>query len=279
MASFAVATAPSLAAPAAKRRPAAGVTYVEGMKAYSGLKGLNKVTMLGVRKTADYSFAKVVASLSLAGRKRRGGAFGAQMRFYAYTVVTVAPRERAQRSQHNCRRTSVPIDEIHGGAPEERLLRAVCFGARREGIMAAVSSVSILPLASLRPLPLRRAARNVLEGGGRRASSPLLLARYGLWRGRPAAAVGGEAELALEDADAAMRVAADDDSITATVVSVLLTLAFVGLSILTLGVIYLSVQDFLQKREKEKFEKEEAEKQKEEARKKRAKSRQKRRNY
>jgi uncharacterized protein YlxW (UPF0749 family) len=44
-------------------------------------------------------------------------------------------------------------------------------------------------------------------------------------------------------------------------------------------VIYLSVQDFLQKREKEKFEKEEAEKQKEEARKKRAKSRQKRRNY
>jgi hypothetical protein len=219
------------------------------------------VTMLGVRKTADYSFAKVVASLSLAGRKRRGGAFGAQMRFYAYrftlmyhliettalpglsamaetriSVVTVAPRERAQRSQHNCRRTSVPIDEIHGGAPEERLLRAVCFGARREGIMAAVSSVSILPLASLRPLPLRRAARNVLEGGGRRASSPLLLARYGLWRGRPAAAVGGEAELALEDADAAMRVAADDDSITATVVSVLLTLAFVGLSILTLGV-------------------------------------------
>ena len=44
-------------------------------------------------------------------------------------------------------------------------------------------------------------------------------------------------------------------------------------------VIYLSVQDFLQKREKEKFEKEEAERQKEEARKKRAKSRQKRRNY
>ena len=103
--------------------------------------------------------------------------------------------------------------------------------------MAAVSSVSVLPLASLRPLPLRRAARNVLEGGGRRASSPLLLARYGLRHGRPAAAaVAGEAELALEDADAAMRVAADDDSITAMVVSVLLTLAFVGLSILTLGV-------------------------------------------
>jgi hypothetical protein len=40
----------------------------------------------------------------------------------------------------------------------------------------------------------------------------------------------------LEDVDAAMRVAADDDSITATVVSVLLTLAFISLSILTLGV-------------------------------------------
>ncbi|XP_062212515.1 uncharacterized protein LOC133913391 [Phragmites australis] len=77
MASLAVATLPSLAAPAAKKR--SGVTYVEGMNAYSGLKGLNKVTMLGVRKTADYSFAKIVASMSPAGKKRRGGAFGAQM--------------------------------------------------------------------------------------------------------------------------------------------------------------------------------------------------------
>lgn len=199
-----------------------------------------------------------------------------------------------------------------------RFDRSFASAGSREGIMAAVSSVSVLPLAPPRPLPLRRAARNVLEGGGRRASSPplLLLARYGLRRGRPAAAaVAGEAELPLEEAEAAMRVAADDDSITATVVSVLLTVAFVGLSILTLGVrvccdlravvtlggrymlmspgyvfgwltilfamqvIYLSVQDFLQKREKEKFEKEEAERQKEEARKKRAKSRQKRRNY
>jgi uncharacterized protein YlxW (UPF0749 family) len=56
--------------------------------------------------------------------------------------------------------------------------------------------------------------------------------------------------------------------------------AFGWLSILcAMQVIYLSVQDFLQKREKEKFEKEEAEKQKEEARQKRAKSRKKRRNY
>ncbi|KAG2545642.1 hypothetical protein PVAP13_9KG018822 [Panicum virgatum] len=78
MASFAVATIPSLAAPAARKR-SGGVTYVEGMNAYSGLKGLNKVTMLGLRKTADYSFAKIVASLSPAGKARRGSAFGAQM--------------------------------------------------------------------------------------------------------------------------------------------------------------------------------------------------------
>ncbi|KAM3278357.1 hypothetical protein ACQJBY_045921 [Aegilops geniculata] len=79
MASLSVATLPQLAgapaaAAAAKR---SGVTYVEGMNAYSGLKGLNKVTMLGVRKSADYKFARIVASLSPAG-KRRGGSFGAQ---------------------------------------------------------------------------------------------------------------------------------------------------------------------------------------------------------
>ena len=76
MASLSVATIPSLAAPAAKKR--SGVTYLEGMNAYSGLKALNKVTMLGVRKTADYSFAKIVSSLCPAGSKRRGGTFGAQ---------------------------------------------------------------------------------------------------------------------------------------------------------------------------------------------------------
>ncbi|GJN31029.1 hypothetical protein PR202_gb19383 [Eleusine coracana subsp. coracana] len=149
---------------------------------------------------------------------------------------------------------------------------------------AAASSLSLVPLlAPRRPVLLRRAARrgdsNVGEGGEGRVS-PLRLARL-RWRrgGTAAAAVAGDVELPMEEAEAAMRVAADDDSLTATVVSVLLTLAFVGLSLLTIGVIYLSVQDFLQKREKEKFEKEEAEKQKEEARKKRAKTRKKRRNY
>ena len=101
--------------------------------------------------------------------------------------------------------------------------------------MAAASSLSVLPLA-----PRRRAARNVEVGGGGGAPRPLRLARLRLRRGRQeaqaAAAVAGDAELPLEEAEAAMRVAADDDSVTATVVSALLTLAFVGLSLLTLGV-------------------------------------------
>ncbi|CAA0838130.1 Unknown protein [Striga hermonthica] len=52
-----------------------------------------------------------------------------------------------------------------------------------------------------------------------------------------------------------------DDGVS-TVISALLFVAFVGLSILTIGVIYIAVADFLQKRESEKFEKEEASKKK-----------------
>ncbi|KAK4254932.1 hypothetical protein QN277_008004 [Acacia crassicarpa] len=51
--------------------------------------------------------------------------------------------------------------------------------------------------------------------------------------------------------------AADSDDGVSSVISALLFAAFIGLSILTLGVIYLGVTDFLQKREKDKFEKEE----------------------
>ncbi|KAL6645861.1 hypothetical protein ACP70R_017469 [Stipagrostis hirtigluma subsp. patula] len=146
---------------------------------------------------------------------------------------------------------------------------------------AAASSLSVLPLAPRRPLLLSRAARQCARNAGRGATTrSLRLARVRLRRGRVAvAAVAAEAELPMEQVEDAMRVAADDDSITATLVSALLTIAFVGLSLLTIGVIYLGVQDFLQKREREKFEKEEAERQKEEARKKRAKARKKRRNY
>ncbi|XP_038901778.1 uncharacterized protein LOC120088501 [Benincasa hispida] len=56
-------------------------------------------------------------------------------------------------------------------------------------------------------------------------------------------------------------VSTTDDGVS-TIISVLLFVAFIGLSILTIGVIYIAVTDFLQKREKEKFEKEEAGKKK-----------------
>lgn len=57
-----------------------------------------------------------------------------------------------------------------------------------------------------------------------------------------------------------------DDGVS-TVISILLFIAFVALSILTVGVIYIAVTDFLQKREKEKFEKEEEAKKKKGAKK------------
>lgn len=194
------------------------------------------------------------------------------------------------------------------------------FGRREARIMAAAHahplSLAVLPSspAQATPLPLflRYAA---LRRGGRcgGATRPLRLTR--LRRGRAAVAAAGEVDAPMEQTEAMMRVAADDDSVTATVVSVLLTVAFVGLSILTIGVrdvclrlkhlsmnwrialldivfifalalfvlamqvIYLSVTDFLQKREREKFEREEAERQKEEARKKRAKARGRKRKF
>lgn len=67
--------------------------------------------------------------------------------------------------------------------------------------------------------------------------------------------------------------AAAEDSAASTVVSALLVVAFIGLSILTIGVIYLAVQDFLRKREREKFEKEDAEKKKKGGKKAKAKAR------
>ncbi|GAB4860120.1 hypothetical protein Ancab_011598 [Ancistrocladus abbreviatus] len=52
-------------------------------------------------------------------------------------------------------------------------------------------------------------------------------------------------------------VSANGDGVS-TIISSLLFIAFIGLSILTIGVIYIGVTDFLQKREREKFEQEEA---------------------
>ncbi|XP_047318523.1 uncharacterized protein LOC124921867 [Impatiens glandulifera] len=57
-------------------------------------------------------------------------------------------------------------------------------------------------------------------------------------------------------------VSSGSGNVEATIIQTLLIIAFISLSILTIGVIYIGVTDFLQKREKEKFEKEESAKKK-----------------
>nr|GEV32171.1 hypothetical protein CTI12_AA466450 [Tanacetum cinerariifolium] len=66
---------------------------------------------------------------------------------------------------------------------------------------------------------------------------------------------------------------ADNGDGISVVISVLLTIAFAGLSVLTIGVIYIAVTDYLTKREKDKFEKDEAEKAKKGGKKKRVRAR------
>ncbi|KAG8387890.1 hypothetical protein BUALT_Bualt02G0068500 [Buddleja alternifolia] len=65
----------------------------------------------------------------------------------------------------------------------------------------------------------------------------------------------------IESSQEIVATTSGDDGV-ATVISALLLIAFIGLSILTIGVVYIAVTDFLQKREREKFEKEEAAKKK-----------------
>ncbi|KAL3720058.1 hypothetical protein ACJRO7_004966 [Eucalyptus globulus] len=91
-------------------------------------------------------------------------------------------------------------------------------------------------------------------GGGSSLRASERNPRAGIWRLRAAA------EDALETSEQIVSSGGDDG--VSTVVSVLLLIAFVGLSILTIGVTYIAVTDFLQKREREKFEKEEAGKKK-----------------
>ncbi|KAK9057597.1 hypothetical protein SSX86_022433 [Deinandra increscens subsp. villosa] len=76
-----------------------------------------------------------------------------------------------------------------------------------------------------------------------------------------------------ENSDKIVSAVSDNADGVSIVISVLLSIAFVGLSVLTIGVIYIAVTDYLQKREKEKFEKEEAEKAKRGGKKKRARPR------
>ncbi|KAI3788075.1 hypothetical protein L2E82_00717 [Cichorium intybus] len=77
----------------------------------------------------------------------------------------------------------------------------------------------------------------------------------------------------LENSDQYGYIASDNGDGVSIAISVLLSIAFVGLSVLTIGVIYIAVTDYLQKREKEKFEKEEAEKAKKGGKKKRVRAR------
>ncbi|CAJ1955678.1 unnamed protein product [Sphenostylis stenocarpa] len=76
----------------------------------------------------------------------------------------------------------------------------------------------------------------------------------------PPAAAEDVISTAESTVDAVEQLYPTTDKGVATVVSALFFLAFLGLSAITIGVIYLAVVDFLQKREKEKFEKEEASK-------------------
>ncbi|CAI8592306.1 unnamed protein product [Vicia faba] len=68
------------------------------------------------------------------------------------------------------------------------------------------------------------------------------------------------AAAAVEDVtvDATEQLVSTTDDGVSVIVSVLFFVAFIGLSVITVGVIYLAVTDFLIKREKDKFEKEEA---------------------
>ncbi|KAK3003694.1 hypothetical protein RJ639_019202 [Escallonia herrerae] len=82
-----------------------------------------------------------------------------------------------------------------------------------------------------------------------------------IWR---TAAAAAEDSLPLEanPAGNSEQIVSTADGGFSTIISALLFLAFLGLCILTLGVIYIAVADFLQKREREKFEKDEAAKKK-----------------
>ncbi|CAL9777965.1 unnamed protein product [Musa acuminata subsp. burmannicoides] len=113
--------------------------------------------------------------------------------------------------------------------------------------------------------PLTSSARPRRDGWTwKRRFGGALLKRYRLWQ----VSVAAEHAMPPEIIPAAA-----EESAASTVVSALLFVAFIGLFMLTVGVIYLAVQDFLQKRERDKFEKEEAEKMKKGGKKAKAKAR------
>lgn len=95
---------------------------------------------------------------------------------------------------------------------------------------------------------------------------PNLLISSKIIRNRRISALSELSEVKLDET-ADQIVSSTGDEGVSTVIQSLLFIAFIGLSILTIGVIYIAVTDFLQKREKEKFEKEEAAKKKKSGRK------------
>ncbi|KAK2642667.1 hypothetical protein Ddye_024430 [Dipteronia dyeriana] len=87
--------------------------------------------------------------------------------------------------------------------------------------------------------------------------------RYKLWRRNATSGeVSPSESTPIDTSEQIVSSTSGDGGTASTVVSVLLFIAFVALSILTIGVVYIAVTDFLQKREREKFEKEEATKKK-----------------
>ncbi|GAB2274400.1 hypothetical protein Dimus_009166 [Dionaea muscipula] len=71
-------------------------------------------------------------------------------------------------------------------------------------------------------------------------------------------ATPGESQSLPSDSAPVEIVSASGDDASSAIIQVLLFAAFIGLCVLTVGVTYLAVTDFLQKRENEKVEKENA---------------------
>ncbi|XP_031489240.1 uncharacterized protein LOC116256858 [Nymphaea colorata] len=139
----------------------------------------------------------------------------------------------------------------------------------------AISLSPLLPLLNLHPgtrpfflssLKLHHStAISAAHFRGYTLSLPTEHNRWRSWRGRRglrlSALPDGDvpAESAIQEAQ---QVISGNNDVGSSIVAFLLGAAFIGLTILTIGVIYIGVTDFLQKREKEKFEKEEATKKK-----------------
>ncbi|KAJ0962455.1 hypothetical protein J5N97_030283 [Dioscorea zingiberensis] len=130
------------------------------------------------------------------------------------------------------------------------------------------SSAIVLPLVVVTTAPkvlLNTPCRSIINSRlRRRRRFERISCRRSCQRWRVHASVAEEAlpdpESVIENAKQAVQ--SGNDDISSTIVSTLLFIAFVGLTLLTIGVIYLGVTDFLQKRERDKFEKEEAAKKK-----------------